>query len=61
MTVHYKKSGIDLKNFIGFQKYDLDKLLELEHHKFLVKGNNGKGLDLYKTMPLWSKNTDKTI
>ena len=58
VTVHYKKSGIDLKKFTGFQ-YDLDKLLD--HHKSLVKGNKGKGIDLDKTMPLWPKNTERTI
>ena len=58
MTVHYKKSGFDLQKFTGFQ-YDLDKLLE--HHKSLVKGNKGKGVNLDKTMPLWPKNIEKTM
>ena len=53
VTVYHKKSGIDLKKFTGFQ-YDLDKLLE--HHKSLVKGNKGKGIDLDNTMPLWPEN-----
>ena len=64
MTVHYKKSGMDLKKFTGFQ-YDLDKLLE--HHKSLMKGNEGKGIDLDKIMPLrlkilkrqWKKNLEE--
>ena len=52
MAVHYKKSGIDLKKFIGFQ-YDLEKLLQ--HQKSLVKGNKSKGIYLDRTMPLWPK------
>ena len=32
-----------------------------KHHKSLVKGNKDKGTYLDKTMPLWSKNTEKTM
>ena len=42
VTVYYKKFGIDLKKFTGFQ-YDLEKLLE--NHKSLVKSNKSKGID----------------
>ena len=31
------------------------------HHKSLMKGNKGKGIDLDKNMPLWPKNTEKTM
>ena len=54
MTVHYKKSGIDMKKFTGF-KYDLEKLLSL------LKDNKSKWIDLDNTMPLWPKNTEKTM
>ena len=36
VTVHYKKSSIDLNKFTGFP-YDLEK--RLGHHKSLVKRN----------------------
>ena len=52
VTVHYKKSSIDLKNIHGFQ-YEFEKVLE--HHKSLVKGNKGKGIDLKKNHALMAQ------
>ena len=58
VKVHYEKSGITLKGLRAF-KYDLDKLIE--DHKSLVKGNQGKGIDIQGTMKLWPKDTEKKM